>query len=106
MPYIDLSRRFHDLPKEELASPEVLAYWSDHDSVSMGWDELLKHPRVILLAEAGSGASPALGRGSPSRSWTAVVLPAPLGPSRTDHLAGPHLEIDAVQGCDRALPPG
>lgn len=55
MPYIELSRRFHDLPKEELPSPEVLAYWSDHDSVSLGWSELLQHPRVILLAEAGSG---------------------------------------------------
>jgi len=56
MPYIDLSRRFRDLTEKELEAPELLASlneqslrWAD------GWTELLQHPRVVLLAEAGSG---------------------------------------------------
>lgn len=63
MPYVDLSRRFRDLNQDELASPELLASlndqrlsaWGLKDLSADGWPELLQHPRVILLAEAGSG---------------------------------------------------
>jgi hypothetical protein len=60
MGYIDLSRRFRDLPESELESPELLASlndarWAVAAGMSAGWDELLQHPRVLLLAEAGSG---------------------------------------------------
>ena len=55
-PYINLSRRFRDLSKEELAEPEILASLNDLDYLpSLEWPELLNHPRVLLLAEAGSG---------------------------------------------------
>jgi hypothetical protein len=63
MAYIDLSRRFRDLTQAELASPEILASLNDHRSSAWGfeeisadgWTELLRYPRVVLLAEAGSG---------------------------------------------------
>jgi hypothetical protein len=60
MPYVDLSRRFRDLTQAELEQPELLAslgssLWGQR--LSTGWPELLQCPRVILLAEAGSGKS-------------------------------------------------
>ncbi|HEV2853681.1 MAG TPA: hypothetical protein VHC97_12835 [Thermoanaerobaculia bacterium] len=56
MPYVDLSRRFRELTPEELESPELLAALNE-DSLRQaeGWSELLQYPRVLLLAEAGSG---------------------------------------------------
>ncbi len=58
--YIDLSRRFRDLTESELESPELLASlndarWAAAAGMSVGWDEILQHPRVVVLAEAGSG---------------------------------------------------
>lgn len=54
--YINLERRFHDLTRAELESPEHLAAFNDHRlGPRMGWPELLQHVRVLLLAEAGSG---------------------------------------------------
>lgn len=54
--YIDLARRFRDLTEAELEEPEVLASLNDHDYLSpVRWPDLLQHPRVLLLAEAGSG---------------------------------------------------
>lgn len=56
--HIDLDRRFRDLTKDELASPESLASLNEWDVLRPdGWPELLRHPRVVLLAEAGSGKS-------------------------------------------------
>jgi hypothetical protein len=44
------------LTEAELEEPEVLASLNDHDYLSpVRWPELLQHPRVLLLAEAGSG---------------------------------------------------
>ena len=55
-PFIDLQRRFHDLTTAELEDPELLASLNDWEFGSpVGWPELLKHGRVLLLAEAGSG---------------------------------------------------
>jgi hypothetical protein len=56
MAYVDLSRRFRDLTTDELEAPEVLA-WMNESSFLRGlsWSDLLAHPRVVLLAEAGSG---------------------------------------------------
>lgn len=54
--FIDLQRRFRDLTQKELEDPEFLASLNDHPFGSkVGWPELLKHPRVLLLAEAGAG---------------------------------------------------
>jgi hypothetical protein len=56
MHYIDLSRRFRDLTQTELESPELLASLNDRPWMTAdGWPELLQCPRVLLLAEAGSG---------------------------------------------------
>ncbi|WP_310448072.1 hypothetical protein [Thiobacillus sp.] len=44
------------MTETELDEPEVLASLNDHDYLSpIRWPELLQHPRVLLLAEAGSG---------------------------------------------------
>lgn len=54
--YVDISRRFRDLTKAELEEPELLASFNEHDFPSpTDWPALLCHPRVLLLAEAGSG---------------------------------------------------
>lgn len=53
--YIDLWRRFRDLANCELEATEVLASFNDHDGSGLDWSELLKHRRVLILAEAGSG---------------------------------------------------
>ena len=56
--YIDLERRFRDLTKEELEASESVASLVEHDVLRAdGWAEVLCHPRVVLLAEAGSGKS-------------------------------------------------
>lgn len=54
--FIDLSRRFRDLTKAELEDPDLLASLNDdHFLSSLDWTVLLRHPRILLLAEAGSG---------------------------------------------------
>ena len=54
--FIDLERSFHDLTDKELEDAESLISLGEFGSyLSIGWPELLRHPRVILLAEAGSG---------------------------------------------------
>ena len=56
--YIDFERRFRDLTKEELEASESIASLVEHDVLRAdGWAEVLCHPRVVLLAEAGSGKS-------------------------------------------------
>ena len=54
--FIDLERSFHELMDKELEDAESLISLGEFGSyLSIGWPELLRHPRVILLAEAGSG---------------------------------------------------
>jgi hypothetical protein len=54
--FIDLKRSFRDLTKSELDEPELLASINDHEFLCpILWDQLIEHPRVLLLAEAGSG---------------------------------------------------
>jgi hypothetical protein len=54
--FIDLERRLRDLTKEELEEPEHLATMNDpRYGASISWADLLLHPRILLLAEAGSG---------------------------------------------------
>ena len=56
--FIDLARRFRDLTRDELEEPELLASMNERDLLPVGgWPELLKHPRIVILAEAGSGKS-------------------------------------------------
>lgn len=56
--YVYLDRRFRDLTKEELEAPESLASLNSREYLPAdGWPEILRHPRVVLLAEAGSGKS-------------------------------------------------
>jgi hypothetical protein len=54
--FIELDRRFRDLSTAELEDPEFLASLNDREWGSpITWPELLKHSRVLVLAEAGSG---------------------------------------------------
>lgn len=54
--FVNLDRRFRDLTPDERKDPELLDSWSAFGSLdSVGWPELLEAPRVVLLAEAGSG---------------------------------------------------
>ena len=61
--FLDLKRRFRDLRDTELAhgefdDPGILASLDEWGlGSSFGWGELLEHPRVVLLAEAGAGKS-------------------------------------------------
>ena len=61
--FLDLKRRFRDLRDTELAQgefedPGVLASLDEWGlGPTFGWDELLEHARVVLLAEAGAGKS-------------------------------------------------
>jgi hypothetical protein len=56
MEFIELSRRFHDLTKSELEDPDRLAALAESSILKAdGWPELLQHPRVLILAEAGTG---------------------------------------------------
>lgn len=55
-PFVDLSRRFRDLTQAELEEPDFLASLNESEYLPPAdWPELLRHPRVLLLAEAGSG---------------------------------------------------
>lgn len=53
---IDLNRRFHEWKAGERPDPEMLRTWGLDDG-GLGWPELLKKRRVVVLAEAGSGKS-------------------------------------------------
>lgn len=54
--FIDLDRRFHPLTNKELGDAELLASFGDSDfDFNKSWKDLLKCPRVVLLAEAGAG---------------------------------------------------
>lgn len=55
-PYIDLQRRFHHLSETQQTNQELLAAIGEYRGASdIGWQELLEHPRVVILAEAGAG---------------------------------------------------
>ena len=59
--FIELDRRFRDLADAELEREELedshlvtaLEHWGG--GTSLGWEQLLEHSRIILLAEAGAG---------------------------------------------------
>jgi len=54
--FIELSRRFRELTNADLVEPELLALANENRFLSsLGWSELLEFPRVLVLAEAGSG---------------------------------------------------
>lgn len=56
--YVDLGRRFRILADTELAEFDRLADLQDVGTFgTVGWEDLLEAPRVVLLAEAGSGKS-------------------------------------------------
>ena len=56
--YVELNRRFSRLTEKELRDVDVLVALDEHDLLpSMGWSDLFKCWRVVLLAEAGSGKS-------------------------------------------------
>ena len=96
--FLDVKRRFCPLSEDELADVERLAVEYKYNvPTSIGWDELLKHPRVILLAEAGAGKTEEMERQAESLAVTgkcalcvpleglaAEPLPGLLPPSQTE----------------------
>ena len=52
---VDLGRRFVEIGDEEVADDDLRVRRLLGQSVGLGWDEVLERPRVVLLAEAGSG---------------------------------------------------
>jgi hypothetical protein len=54
--FIELARQFRRLTNVDLDDPDHLAELNNVvPSASLGWPELLKEQRVLLLATAGSG---------------------------------------------------
>lgn len=56
MPYIDLERRFSKW-RDERAPADGFGLFQRQFYGQLSWHELLKHQRVVVLAEAGSGKS-------------------------------------------------
>ena len=57
MKYILVERHFNALSKQELADSDALARAADreHYSAAVNWSSVIKAPRIVILAEAGSG---------------------------------------------------
>lgn len=56
MEFIQLGRCFRKLTRAELEDPELLIQFAVHGlGDQLTWEEVVKLPRVVLLAEAGSG---------------------------------------------------
>jgi hypothetical protein len=66
---IDLDRRFVEWNKGDEADPELLARFRITDR-SLGWSDLLKRLRVVVLAEGGSGKSAEFARQAKTQSDT------------------------------------
>src|ERR1700753_2323813 len=54
MAFVDLNRNFASLAKDQEGVVEAHRYWGRLIG-SLSWPDLLKHQRVVLLAEAQSG---------------------------------------------------
>ncbi|MCG8432455.1 MAG: hypothetical protein MJA83_00310, partial [Gammaproteobacteria bacterium] len=56
MKHIDLQRRFYEQSKAGTEDSDTLAIFGESKfGGALGWPELLKRNRVVILAEAGSG---------------------------------------------------
>jgi hypothetical protein len=55
MKFIDLNRHFMPLNKDQEPSPDIGRFWGARLGGWLNWEELRRHRRVILLAEASSG---------------------------------------------------
>jgi hypothetical protein len=55
MKFVDLDRQFVPLNKDQAPSLDVGRFWGARLSGWLGWEELRRRRRVILLAEASSG---------------------------------------------------
>ena len=74
------------------------AYWPDRPI--SGADRRAVGASTSMPA---TSARPASGCSSVVRTRTAVVLPAPFGPSRAEHGALGHVEVEPVEGPDGAV---
>lgn len=54
--FVQLNRRFHEWNQDEPPDPEILSAWGLGEG-GIGWEELLRKRRAVVLAEAGSGKS-------------------------------------------------
>ena len=57
MDFVELNRSFIPLGKDQEPNLEIGRYWGSRYGGWRSWPELLKHRRVVLLAEASSGKS-------------------------------------------------
>nr|VFK08245.1 MAG: hypothetical protein BECKLPF1236A_GA0070988_100156 [Candidatus Kentron sp. LPFa]VFK24064.1 MAG: hypothetical protein BECKLPF1236C_GA0070990_100108 [Candidatus Kentron sp. LPFa] len=53
--FVELRRRFVPVGKDEEPNLEVYHFWDLEDDKLLHWPDLLRHRRVVLLAEAASG---------------------------------------------------
>ena len=53
--HVDLDRKFARLGDEENFDPDALRARVAFGLADLGWDDLLREPRVVILAEAGTG---------------------------------------------------
>jgi hypothetical protein len=54
-PYIDLFRRFAELKPGQKLETGWSATFGGISNYGMGWDDILRHSRVVILAESGMG---------------------------------------------------
>lgn len=55
MQFVELHRRFVEVKRDQDLDPEVRGALARMRLTSMSWNDVLKHRRVVLLAEAGMG---------------------------------------------------
>ncbi len=53
--FVELDRTFHKIGENEDPDPDIPRIIAEMSGNKTGWSELLKYPRIILLAEAGVG---------------------------------------------------
>lgn len=53
--FIELNRTFHELSRHATDSGDIDVSQAFHGRSGLSWDDVLKHPRTVILSEAGSG---------------------------------------------------
>jgi hypothetical protein len=127
MDFIDLDRYFVPLTKDQEPSLDIGRFWGARVSGWLGWEELKRRRRVILLAEAASGKTEEFrhqcdilkAAGSPAfflriTAWCGSLFTPRSSVIKKDadcRRAGPRRRcpppcpMDQVSGADRSLPP-
>lgn len=72
---LDLDRRFEDVAGDDIPDPEARRILARLNEGGTTWDGLLKHPRAVVLGEAGTGKTTEFRRQAAilNRAGTCVV---------------------------------